>query len=237
MAKAATMAPQGHTLVFAKSISSGKLVIEPIDARGSHAPLQVAREIANVISNISFHIFLANSSYKPVRVPKRRIVAKITNIPSHIVATETAFLETVPKTIGAVHYRPSVDRDTQETRHKEVEARDDENLRLHWDSKVQPSNEYAEYRDQLPNILSKVRSLWVVHVGQVCIAKQRIELTSDNTNPAHSARYRAQLRAKEFEKADNDKMLPQKFIEPAQTKLAGPIVFAQNRRQLSTHLC
>lgn len=62
--------------------------------------------------------------------------------------------------------------------------------------------------------------MWDGHLGQVKIEKHHIKLTPENTKPIHSASYRAGPEARELGKAEVDKMLSQKAIEPAQIKLA-----------------
>lgn len=85
---------------------------------------------------------------KPVHVPKRIIGALVTDSPIRIIATEAALLKTDPEVIRAAHYKRSVGGDTQMTHEKDVEARDDQNLKLDWWSEVQLSDDYGEIRDQ-----------------------------------------------------------------------------------------
>lgn len=49
----------------------------------------------------------------------------------------------------------------------------------------------------------------------------------------HCAPYQARTNAREFEKSENGKMLAMKVIEPGETELATPIVFAT--RNESSH--
>lgn len=58
------------------------------------------------------------------------VVAKDTDSPSNIIATKGALLETDPDTIGAVLYKPLVDRNTQTSRQKDVGVRDDKKRKL-----------------------------------------------------------------------------------------------------------
>lgn len=83
------------------------------------------------------------------------IEAEILDILSQVLATEAALLEADPKPIDVVHYKPLLYKDTRITRHKDVEAKDSEKVMFDWKSKVQLSNEYAEYRNQFLNMLSE----------------------------------------------------------------------------------
>lgn len=71
-----------------------------------------------------------------LHVPRRMIVVMLTDSTSHIIVTKAALLETEPETIGAEHFKLFLDRDTQMTRHKDVEARDNKNSRLDWRREV-----------------------------------------------------------------------------------------------------
>lgn len=50
-------------------------------------------------------------------------VTHVTDSPAGVVETETTLLEDNLETIDSVHYIPSVDSDTQMTRYKDKEAR------------------------------------------------------------------------------------------------------------------
>lgn len=56
------------------------------------------------------------------------------------------------------------------------------------------------------------------HLGQVGIAKNRIELTPENTPQIHSAPYLAGLKARKFKETEINKKLLQKVLEPAQSE-------------------
>lgn len=90
----------------------------------------------DVISNKSFHILLTKLSNKLVKLPKRMSVVHVTDSLAHFIATEAALLEASPETIDAVHYKPSVDKDTQMTHHNDAEAKYDRNFNLSLKSKV-----------------------------------------------------------------------------------------------------
>lgn len=49
--------------------------------------------------------------------------------------------------------------------------------------------------------------MWVGHLGQVNVAKHRIGFTNEKVHPIHSVLYRARPKAREFEKAEINKML------------------------------
>lgn len=106
-------------------------------------------------SNKLFNTLLTNVSNELVNVPKRLIVAHLTNSLASIIAAEAALLENDPETIGAVHYKPLIDRNTQIARYKGVEAKNDHNLKIDWRSEVHLSSDYAEYLNQFLSTFSK----------------------------------------------------------------------------------
>lgn len=61
------------------------------------------------------------------------------------------------------------------------------------------------------------------------MAKRRIEPLDDNTQPVHSATYRAEPKTLELGKIKIDKMLKDNITEPAETEWAAPIVFAPKK--------
>lgn len=79
VAKEDKLAAQAHTLVMMKSISSGRIVIEPTDESANGASLHVARKMADVILNDFFPILLTNMSIKLLHLPKCMIVAHVTD--------------------------------------------------------------------------------------------------------------------------------------------------------------
>lgn len=72
------------------------------------------------------------------------IATHVTNSLALLVTTEAALLQTSPGTVGALHYKPSVDRETQITRDKDVDVRADQNVKFERKSEVRLSNEYAK---------------------------------------------------------------------------------------------
>lgn len=66
---------------------------------------------------------------KQVFVPKHIIISQTLGRPQLVPQTEVTILESKPDTVAAVHYRPSVDRDTQISPEKTVEQQDDEKLK------------------------------------------------------------------------------------------------------------
>lgn len=76
----------------------------------------------------TLHILLAVLPNKLVNLPKRMIVAHVADSPTDFITTEAALLVSDPEIVGALHYNPAVDRDTEMTRLKDEEAKDDHNL-------------------------------------------------------------------------------------------------------------
>lgn len=98
--------------------------MEAIENSASRAALHIARGVSDAILNKLFHTLLTNTSNKLVHVPNRMSVAYEPDSLRWIIATEAALLETNPDTIGAVHYRPLVNKATQITRHEDAKPRD-----------------------------------------------------------------------------------------------------------------
>lgn len=78
-------------------------------------------------------------------------------------------------------------------------------------------------------MLSGVQSMWDGHLGQVRIAKCRIELTDECIQPTHSAPHPVEPESRKFEKAEIHKMLLQRLIDSAQTEWVAPTVFAPKK--------
>lgn len=66
-------------------------------------------------------------------------------------------------------------------------------------------------------------------VGCITTAKHRSKELDNQTKPAHSAPYRANLKTREFENAELEEMLKQQDIDPEQTESAAPIVLAPRK--------
>lgn len=139
VAKVATLLPHAHTLVSGRKTVSGMKFIEPMDQSASCAPLHVARVIVDVIANKPFYMLPTNISNEPVHVPMRMNVAQVTDSPAHTVPARAALLESHPETISGLHCKPLVDRDSRTMRHKNVEARGEQNL-------------FARLKEQSPTI-------------------------------------------------------------------------------------
>lgn len=60
VAKAVTLAPHAHTLVFVKNTCSGRKVFKPINDSPSRRSLYVAGGVQDVLQNKPFCIILAN---------------------------------------------------------------------------------------------------------------------------------------------------------------------------------
>lgn len=58
------------------------------------------------------------------------IVVRVTNSLAIVIANKAFLLETDTEKIETVHYKPSADSDTQVTRQKAVEAKNDHVLKL-----------------------------------------------------------------------------------------------------------
>lgn len=74
-----------------------------------------------VTSSKPFHILMRNILNKTVYVLKYMLVTITKYSLAHNIMTSAAFLEADAKTIGAAHYKPSPDKDTQITRYNKME--------------------------------------------------------------------------------------------------------------------
>lgn len=81
--------------------------------------------MAEVSPNKLYHIMQTNLSNKSAHIPIRTIVSHVTDSPASIIATEAALQNTDLKTTGAMQFKPSKDKDTQMTCHKDMKARND----------------------------------------------------------------------------------------------------------------
>lgn len=136
VAKTVRLASQAHKPVLVKSTDLGRRVIELIGNNTVCEPLHLAKVMADVTLNSPFHSLLKILSDKPVHIPKRMIVAHVTDSSAHIIVTKAALLEADPESKDTVRYKPLMYRDIQMTCHKNVEARDDPNLKLYWKKEV-----------------------------------------------------------------------------------------------------
>lgn len=67
-----------------------------------------------------------------MRLSMYMIKARVENNATHFIATGEVLLVTDLEIVVVVHCKPSVDKDTQKRRHKEVKAKNDHNLKLSW---------------------------------------------------------------------------------------------------------
>lgn len=103
-------------------------------------------------------------SNEAVHVPKGMIMAHVTDSPANIIATKFALPGHDPKTIDALHCKPSVDKDTQTSRHKDVKAKDGHNANLVWKREAYMSSDYAEYSTDVLSMLREFRAMWNNHL-------------------------------------------------------------------------
>lgn len=79
------------------------------------------------------------------------------------------------------------------------------------------ARESQDFRQMLPipchfiEMLTESLSMWDVHLGRINAAKHQVQLLKDNTQPIHSAPYRAGQKTREFKKSEFEKMLAQNF--------------------------
>lgn len=148
-------------------------------------------------------------------------IAYVTNLPGIIhgiedVNTETTTIERpkdnekpnlTPDTqlisdVSAVPYKPTESRDTQMERNNPVQ---DDDIRKHtqnWREEVTLLNKFFTYRNDFIEMLAEPQTMWNGHLGHINVAKHRFKLLHGNTQPFHSASYRAGPNAREFEKSD-----------------------------------
>lgn len=68
--------------------------------------------------------------------------------------------------------------------------------------------------------------MWDGHLDLISVAKHRIKLLDERTQPVHLAPYYARPRTQEFEETGIEKMFKDSTIEPAQTERPALMVFA-----------
>lgn len=74
-----------------------------------------------------------------------------------------------------------------------------------------------------------MQSMWDGHLARIGIAKHRIKLLEESTQPAHSNPYRARPKTRDFENVEFEKMLSQKILKLTCTELAAPVAFARKK--------
>lgn len=85
-----------------------------------------------------------------------------------------------------------------------------------------------DHRDEYLQLLSEFRDTGNGHFGGIKKSKPRIDQTSDDIRPVHSASYRAGPAARHFAEKGIQKML-QKAVVPANTEWARSIVFSPEK--------
>lgn len=127
--------------------------------------------------------------------------------------------------INTLHYKLTAKQEAEKWWHeymedcKPVSSAD-------WLNKVEASDDYAQYLFKFVKMLSKFEILLDSHLQWVKAALDRIEISSPEAQPIHSAPYRAKPRAHQLEKNEITQMLEPEVIKPVQTELAKPVVFA-----------
>lgn len=94
---------------------------------------------------------------------------------------------------------------------------------------VKLADKRLQYRDELVDRLCKFQMMLDGHLVSINVAKRRINFSYNNMKTVQSAPYRADPKKREFKKVKIDKTIDQKVIDPAQTELAAPIIFATNK--------
>lgn len=153
------------------------------------------------------------------------IVAHMVDKPKLVAPTEATVLVSQLDMIAAVHYKQSVDRDTQVWPHETVERYEHEKLKHYWKDEVQQLEKYAIYRKQVLEMLIEFQLMWDGHLKAENIAKHCIKLTPEKTQPIHLATYQAGQKLQSLKKLKSTKCRRQEAIKSTQTGLAAPIVF------------
>lgn len=155
----AILPPHTHTPVLLTSIGLGFVVLEHTSARACYSTLQVVKSIASAAKSEPFYNLFTNRSSIPVHVPKCMNAANVTDISAHVIVTETSLPTVNAETIVAMQHKPSTDRTTQMTCHKDAEEKNDQMLKTKWRLKAQLFDEYSEYCNQLLSNLHEFQSM------------------------------------------------------------------------------
>lgn len=94
-------------------------------------------------------------------------------------------------TVGVVHYKASVDKTTQMTRHADAQNKNTKRLAYGWRQDIGIADEYKSYQTRFIDLLSEFQHMWDCCLGRVNTAKHQIELLEPSTRLIHSAIYRA----------------------------------------------
>ena len=228
-----TLKARTETPVMVRSNDSGLVVLGPHDHLLDLPHVHMARGIADVTTGRPFYVLVGNTSDKSVHLPKGMIIASTVDVPDVIMDASSLSNDRTKgndETINAIPlYRRDENRDERMARHFEVKETDGKNEKTDWRTLINFNDEYAEYRDEFISMLEKYESMWDGHIGQITVAKHRIDLVDEGMRPIHAHPYRAGPKRRELEKAELDNMLKEGIAEPATTEWASPIVFAPKK--------
>lgn len=131
--------------------------------------------------------------------------------------------------IAAVRFKPIIDRNTPMKRYHTDEKTENKKLTNSWANKVHLSDEYANYQGAFLIMLSDFLCIWDRHLGRITVDNHCIDLNPENTEPIHSAAYRAGTKAVKFERMMVKNMLLQQLIEPVQNEREAPTMFVAKK--------
>lgn len=195
---------QGHVLDATNS--HGLLTIEP-RAMPIRRHCRLAAGGAKDISpNQSFHILVSNFFDQQIRLPKCIIIAQSGTPPDAIQAVdfftqnvfsiETSEVDSNPfnpsanlhSHVSAVHYKSAGEKQSQMSRHTEIQNAYSSRLAQDWRHKANLSNKYPAYLDKFISMLIEFQSKWDGHLGCVSVARHCSELVDEKAKPVYSAR-------------------------------------------------
>lgn len=102
-------------------------------------------------------------------------------------------------------------------RHKAVKKSDD-NLKIDWQKDLTFTDDCFAYCNRFLSICEQFESMLDEKIDWIKAVQHRIELNKKDGRPIHSAPYRFDKKAREFEKPETDRMLSMDVIESGQTE-------------------
>lgn len=98
-----------------------------------------------------------------------------------VASVEMTNIESESGTVEPVHYKLSVEKSTQVSRHRAVKELSDEKRTQECRTEVQVLDKYLDFCEKFIDLPSEFRSMWDGHLGQVNIEKYQIMLSRKNT--------------------------------------------------------
>jgi len=192
----------------------------------------LAQGVMEIVPHKPFYVAVSNFGSKPIQIPKHMHIATANGTPETLIYRDPQPMDDTSardNVVTAVHYKPSASRETQLAQHQQVQQDDADLQDKDWKKTVTIAPRYEHMRSRITDMMEEFTSMWDGNLGTISAVKHRIDLDPPDSQPVHSAPYRAGPATRQLEKNEIDKMLGMGVIEPAQTEWASPIVFAPKK--------